>query len=127
MDEAAGDLPEGHVAVERAFTGHAEHPLTDDVARHLRRAPADARDLTHQEVIPGAGRRAIAVGPRRADPACDLVRDRSDPRSAHSGEQAAERGGLVGHHTARDALVETLLQRAADDFEHARFTDEARA
>src|SRR5665213_2318799 len=120
---AAGDVPEGDVAVECALPRHAEDPLADHVARHLGRPTADGGDLAHQEVGPAVGDGTVVVGPRPAVTTGDLVGDGVRPGRDHTAEESADGRRLVRHCPGAHPLGEALLERLGRQLEHPGFAD----
>src|SRR3954466_12346107 len=69
---AARHVTERDSAVERLLPWHAQDPLAEHVARHLRGAAGDAADLPHEEIDAAVRERPTVVEPRSpgSPPAC---------------------------------------------------------
>ncbi len=77
----------------RRLLGQAEGPLADDGALDLAGAGVDgARAAAQEDVLPLAGRVAVAFGPEQAVGADDAHRDLAEPLVVFAPEQLVDRG-----------------------------------
>src|SRR3954451_6086418 len=124
---AARHVTERDSAVERLLPWHAQDPLAEHVARHLRGAAGDAADLPHEEIDAAVGERPTVVEPRSPGCPSELEHDRSEPLRRHAVEEASDRRRLVRQRAGRDTVSDAFVEVSTDRLEGLEFPHEEEA